>query len=189
MAHIPRAIAAVSESPYPQWFSAFLADCAVRKPSPHTVKAYRQDFVAIAELLAGRKAQIAALKPCDITKGGRPGARRRCLPQRQAAGTAHRHHRCTSDDRGPNHRSGGRLKLTGPTGIDNSAQAFDPHRTRLSRGSAGSRQASDIGPSHPQNVGSTIETSRVSAGRWHRRNLHTPGPGSEVEVLGCGVLL
>jgi hypothetical protein len=41
------------ESPYPDWFSAFMADRAIRKPSPHTIKAYRQDFAAIATLLAG----------------------------------------------------------------------------------------------------------------------------------------
>jgi hypothetical protein len=37
---------------YPEWFSAFMADRAVRKPSSHTAKAYRQDFAAIAILLA-----------------------------------------------------------------------------------------------------------------------------------------
>lgn len=58
----------VSESGYPQWFSAFLADRAVRKPSPHTAKAYRQDFAAIATLLAGDRAQIAELSPAIITK-------------------------------------------------------------------------------------------------------------------------
>jgi integrase/recombinase XerC len=57
-----------SESAYPQWFSAFLADRAVRKPSPHTAKAYRQDFAAIAELLAGARAQIGELTPAAITK-------------------------------------------------------------------------------------------------------------------------
>ena len=57
-----------SESGYPEWFSVFLADRGVRKPSPHTAKAYRQDFVAIAELLAGDRAQIAELTPATITK-------------------------------------------------------------------------------------------------------------------------
>ena len=57
-----------SESVYPQWFSAFLADRAVRKPSPHTAKTYRQDFVAIAELLAADRPQMAQLTPADITK-------------------------------------------------------------------------------------------------------------------------
>lgn len=57
-----------SESAYPQWFSAFLADRAVRKPSPHTTKAYRQDFAAIAKLLAADRSQIDQLTPADITK-------------------------------------------------------------------------------------------------------------------------
>jgi hypothetical protein len=38
---------------YPDWFAGFLADRAIRKPSPHTAKAYRQDFTAIATLLGG----------------------------------------------------------------------------------------------------------------------------------------
>jgi site-specific recombinase XerC len=58
----------VSESVYPQWFSAFLADRAVRKPSPHMAKAHRQDFAAIAELLASDGAKIAHLTPADITR-------------------------------------------------------------------------------------------------------------------------
>ena len=37
----------------PQWFAAFLADRGTRKPSAHTIKAYRQDFDAIATLIAG----------------------------------------------------------------------------------------------------------------------------------------
>ena len=37
----------------PQWFAAFLADRGTRKPSAHTLKAYRQDFDAIAVLIAG----------------------------------------------------------------------------------------------------------------------------------------
>ena len=53
---------------YPRWFSAFLDDRAIRKPSPHTAKAYRQDFMAIATLLAGDPARVAALTPRDITK-------------------------------------------------------------------------------------------------------------------------
>jgi integrase/recombinase XerC len=36
----------------PQWFAAFLADRGTRKPSAHTLKAYRQDFDAIATLFA-----------------------------------------------------------------------------------------------------------------------------------------
>lgn len=56
------------ELAYPQWFWAFLADRAVRKPSPHTAKAYRQDFAAIAELLAGDRALISELPAGAITK-------------------------------------------------------------------------------------------------------------------------
>lgn len=56
------------EPGFPQWFSAFVADRAVRKPSPHTAKAYRQDFVAIASLLAGDRARIGELIPAAITK-------------------------------------------------------------------------------------------------------------------------
>src|ERR1700682_3435319 len=37
----------------PEWFAAFLADRGTRKPSAHTVKAYCQDFDAIATLVAG----------------------------------------------------------------------------------------------------------------------------------------
>ena len=37
----------------PAWFEQFLADRGTRKPSAHTLKAYRQDFDAIAALLAG----------------------------------------------------------------------------------------------------------------------------------------
>lgn len=56
------------EPDYPQWFSAFLADRAVRKPSPHTAKAYRQDFAAIAELLVGDRALVSELPAGAITK-------------------------------------------------------------------------------------------------------------------------
>lgn len=68
MVHRARRVVGFSEPVYPQWFSAFLADRAVRKPSPHTAKAYRQDFASIAELLAGHRAQMAQLEPSDITK-------------------------------------------------------------------------------------------------------------------------
>lgn len=60
--------ALVAESVYPQWFSAFLADRSVRKPSAHTAKAYRQHFASIAELLASDRVQVAQLTPADITK-------------------------------------------------------------------------------------------------------------------------
>lgn len=56
------------ESRHPGWFLAFLADRAVRKPSPHTVKAYRQDFAAIATLLAGAADRVVHLAPDAITR-------------------------------------------------------------------------------------------------------------------------
>jgi hypothetical protein len=37
----------------PNWFADFLIDRAPRKPSAHTMKAYRQDFAAVAALLNG----------------------------------------------------------------------------------------------------------------------------------------
>ena len=37
----------------PEWFAALLADRGTRKPSAHTIKAYCQDFDAIATLIAG----------------------------------------------------------------------------------------------------------------------------------------
>ena len=41
------------EASRPEWFAAFLADRGTRKPSAHTIKAYRQDFDTIATLIAG----------------------------------------------------------------------------------------------------------------------------------------
>ena len=35
---------------FPNWFAQFLNDRQTRKPSAHTMKAYRQDFIAIATL-------------------------------------------------------------------------------------------------------------------------------------------
>ena len=43
----------IDGAPRPEWFAAFLADRGTRKPSAHTLKAYRQDFDAIAALIAG----------------------------------------------------------------------------------------------------------------------------------------
>src|SRR5258705_2902316 len=51
----------------PEWFAAFLADRGTRKPSPHTMKAYRQDFDAIATLVAGGVAGVARMALGDIT--------------------------------------------------------------------------------------------------------------------------
>ena len=50
----------------PNWFADFLIDRATRKPSAHTLKAYRQDFTAVADLLtSGCPADVALI---DITK-------------------------------------------------------------------------------------------------------------------------
>jgi integrase/recombinase XerC len=49
----------------PEWFSQFLNDRQTRKPSAHTMKAYRQDFIAIATLITGDPARLGV---ADITK-------------------------------------------------------------------------------------------------------------------------
>ena len=49
----------------PEWFAAFLADRGTRKPSAHTLKAYRQDFDAIAALIVGG-ADLSAMALCAI---------------------------------------------------------------------------------------------------------------------------
>ena len=41
-----------------EWFAAFLADRGTRKPSAHTLKAYRQDFDAIATVIAGGEDRV-----------------------------------------------------------------------------------------------------------------------------------
>ena len=51
----------------PEWFAAFLADRGTRKPSVHTMKAYRQDFDAIATLITGRADEVARMALGDIT--------------------------------------------------------------------------------------------------------------------------
>ncbi|MCA4753703.1 tyrosine-type recombinase/integrase [Mycolicibacterium fortuitum] len=50
----------------PEWFSDFLNDRQTRKPSAHTMKAYRQDFIAIAALISD--GAPAGLAVSDITK-------------------------------------------------------------------------------------------------------------------------
>jgi integrase/recombinase XerC len=52
--------------PFPDWFTAFLQDRQTRKPSAHTLKAYRQDFAAIAFLVT--EGDPARLTVADITK-------------------------------------------------------------------------------------------------------------------------
>jgi site-specific recombinase XerD len=52
----------------PGWFTDFLADRAVRKPSPHTSKAYRQDFEAIAILVAGTADAVPDLRTDQLSR-------------------------------------------------------------------------------------------------------------------------
>jgi integrase/recombinase XerC len=52
--------------PIPEWFSQFLNDRQTRKPSAHTMKAYRQDFIAIATLMT--ECHPSRLAVADITK-------------------------------------------------------------------------------------------------------------------------
>src|SRR4051794_23069380 len=58
--------AAAEVDPFPEWFTDFLNDRQTRKPSAHTMKAYRQDFIAIARLVTdGDPSRLAVT---DITK-------------------------------------------------------------------------------------------------------------------------
>lgn len=57
---------AVEADPFPDWFTAFLHDRQTRKPSAHTMKAYRQDFAAIAGLVTND--DPAGMNIVDITK-------------------------------------------------------------------------------------------------------------------------
>ena len=50
----------------PEWFTQFVNDRQTRKPSAHTMKAYRQDFIAIAELMT--EGDPSRLTVADITK-------------------------------------------------------------------------------------------------------------------------
>ena len=59
--------AAAEVDPFPDWFTNFLNDRQTRKPSAHTMKAYCQDFIAIADLVTG--GNPSRLKVTDITKG------------------------------------------------------------------------------------------------------------------------
>src|SRR3977135_3610876 len=51
----------------PEWFAAFLADRGPRKPSAHTMKAYRQDFDAIATLAGADTSDLSRISLGDIT--------------------------------------------------------------------------------------------------------------------------
>src|SRR5215212_9760539 len=56
-----------AEGSSPEWFVAFLADRGTRKPSAHTLKAYRQDFDAIARFIIGSDEDLSAMALGDIT--------------------------------------------------------------------------------------------------------------------------
>jgi hypothetical protein len=58
--------ASTDADPFPHWFSPFLNARQTRNPSAHTMKAYRQDFIAIATLVAG--GHPSRLAVTDITK-------------------------------------------------------------------------------------------------------------------------
>ena len=58
------AVTAIEE--IPEWFQRFLDHRQASKPSAHTMKAYRRDFVAIANLFTG--GEPARLSPADITR-------------------------------------------------------------------------------------------------------------------------
>jgi integrase/recombinase XerC len=51
---------------FPNWFTQFLNDRQTRKPSAHTMKAYRQDFLGIASLVTN--GDPAHMDVVDITK-------------------------------------------------------------------------------------------------------------------------
>jgi site-specific recombinase XerD len=51
----------------PEWFAAFLADRGTRKPSAHTLNAYRQDFDAITTIIVGSDMDQTAMSLGDIT--------------------------------------------------------------------------------------------------------------------------
>jgi integrase/recombinase XerC len=57
---------AAAADPFPGWFTVFLHDRQTRKPSSNTIKAYRQDFVAIASLITN--GDPAGMNIVDITK-------------------------------------------------------------------------------------------------------------------------
>jgi integrase/recombinase XerC len=61
-----RSGAGATAAALPGWFVDFLDDRATRKPSAHTMAAYRQDFAAIAAQLAADRAGDIAL--AEVTK-------------------------------------------------------------------------------------------------------------------------
>ncbi len=65
---MPRPAPASAGRQRPAWFDEFLADRGTRKPSPHTLTAYRHDFDGIAGVLVGgNQPDIARLRLADIT--------------------------------------------------------------------------------------------------------------------------
>jgi integrase/recombinase XerC len=54
----------------PDWFAAFLADRGTRKPSIHTMKAYCQDFDAIAALIVANDSDVSPMSLSNITTAG-----------------------------------------------------------------------------------------------------------------------
>lgn len=79
-------MAAVEEAPgRPEWFALFIADRGTRKPSIHTMKAYRQDFDAIAALIVGNDNDLSAIQLGDITTAGMRGAFARYAETHEAA--------------------------------------------------------------------------------------------------------
>jgi integrase/recombinase XerC len=65
-AHAGRDTDAPGVDPFPGWFTAFLHDRQTRKPSAHTMKAYRQDFIVIANLVT--EGDPSRLAVTDITR-------------------------------------------------------------------------------------------------------------------------
>ncbi|MGY4646421.1 site-specific recombinase XerC [Mycobacterium sp. URHB0021] len=74
-----------AEGSCPEWFAAFLADRGTRKPSAHTLKAYRQDFDAIARFVIGSDAEMSAMALGDITTDAMRGAFARFAETHEAA--------------------------------------------------------------------------------------------------------
>src|SRR5262245_31456405 len=74
-----------NDDPRPAWFRAFLADRGTRKPSTHTLKAYRQDFDAIAALIVGKDEGVKAMSLSDITTDAMRGGLARYVETHEAA--------------------------------------------------------------------------------------------------------
>lgn len=64
---VMRTVVPGTEVSRPEWFASFLADRGTRKPSAHTLKAYRQDFDAIAAFIVGSDEDLSAMSLDHIT--------------------------------------------------------------------------------------------------------------------------